>query len=102
MAKAYWITAHMTIKDPDKLMAYAKQARPVIEAHGDRFLTRSGRVVMMEGFEQPRVIVTEFQSLEEAVACYNSDGYQAAKAKLGGGVERDICIVEGLELGLRP
>jgi len=102
LAKAYWIAAHMTIEDPDKLMAYAKQTRPVIEAHGGRFLGRGGRVVTMEGFEQPRVIVTEFQSLEEAVACYNSDGYQAAKAKLGGGVERDICIVEGLELGLRP
>ena len=97
MPKAYWIAAHMDIKDMDKLTAYAELARPVIEAHGGRFLARGGRVETMEGFEQPRVIVTEFPSLEEAVACYNSDGYQAAKAKLDGGVERDICIVEGLE-----
>ena len=51
----------------------------------------------MEGYEQQRVVVTEFPSLEEAVACYNSDAYQAAKAKIDGGVTRDICIVEGLE-----
>ena len=67
-----------------------------------RFLARGGWVVTIAGVEQPRVIVTEFQSLEEAVECCNSAGYQTAKAKLGGGVERDICIVEGLELGLRP
>ena len=97
MPKAYWIAAHMDIKDKDKLMAYAQQARPVIEAHGGRFLARGGRVETMEGYEQQRVVVTEFESLEAAVACYNSDGYQAAKAKLDGGVERDICIVEGLE-----
>ncbi|MAF94489.1 MAG: hypothetical protein CMM60_01845 [Rhodospirillaceae bacterium] len=97
MAKAYWIAAHMDIKDMDKLMAYAERAGPVIEAHGGRFLARGGRVETMEGYEQQRVVVTEFPSLEEAVECYNSDVYQAAKAKLDGGVERDICIVEGLE-----
>ncbi len=47
MPKAYWIAAHMDIKDMYKLMASAEQAGPVIEAPG--------------------------------------------------GVERDICIVEGLE-----
>ena len=97
MPKAYWIAAHMDIKDMDKRMAYAEQAGPVIEAHGGRFLARGGRVETMEGYEQPRVIVTEFESLDAAVACYKSDDYQAAKAKLDGGVERDICIVEGLE-----
>ena len=97
MPKAYWIAARMVIKDKDKLMAYAEQARPVIEAHGGKFLARGGRVETMEGYQQQRVVVTEFPSLEEAVACYNSDGYQAAKAKLDGGVDRDICIVEGLE-----
>lgn len=97
MPKAYWIAAHMNIKDMDKLMAYAEQAGPVIEAHGGRFLARAGRVETMEGYEQQRVVVTEFESLEAAVKCYNSDDYQAAKAKLDGGVERDICIIEGLE-----
>lgn len=51
----------------------------------------------MEGYEQQRVVVTEFQSLEAAVECYNSDAYQEAHAKIDGGVTRDICIVEGVE-----
>ncbi|NQU62372.1 MAG: DUF1330 domain-containing protein [Rhodospirillales bacterium] len=97
MPKGYWIAAHMDITDTDKLMAYAEAARPAIEAHGGKFLARGGRVETMEGYTQQRVVVTEFESLEAAVACYNSDAYQAAKAKIDGGVTRDICIVEGLE-----
>ncbi len=97
MPKAYWIAAHMDINDIDKVMAYAKDAGPAIEAHGGKFLARGGRVETMEGYEQQRVVVTEFPSLEDAVACYNSDDYQAAKAKIDGGVTRDICIVEGVE-----
>jgi len=97
MPKAYWIAAHMDINDMEKVKAYAAAAGPAIEAHGGKFLARGGRVETMEGYEQQRVVVTEFPSLEEAVACYHSDGYQAAKVKIDGGVTRDICIVEGLE-----
>ena len=97
MPKAYWIAAHMDINDTEKLTAYAEQAGPAIEAHGGKFLARGGRVVTMEGYDQQRVVVTEFESLDAAVACYNSDDYQAAKAKIDGGVTRDICIVEGVE-----
>ena len=51
MPKAYWIGAHMTIRDQSKLMAYAELAGPVIEAHGGCFLARGGRVASLEGFE---------------------------------------------------
>ena len=97
MPKAYWVGAHMTIKDPEKMKAYAEAAGPAIAAHGGRFLARGGRVASLEGFEQTRAVVTEFPSFEAAVECYNSDAYQAARAKLDGGVDRDIFVVEGLE-----
>jgi len=97
MPKAFWIGAHMTIKDPEKLKAYAELAGPAIAAHGGKFLARGGEVVSLEGFQQSRVVVTEFPSLQAAVDCYNSDAYQSAHAKLDGGVERDICVVEALD-----
>jgi len=97
MPKAYWIANRMTIKDTEKLKAYAELAGPAIAAHGGKFLARGGEVVSLEGFQQSRVVVTEFPSLEAALGCYNSDAYQAAHAKLDGGVDRDICVVEALE-----
>ena len=97
MPKAYWIASHMTIKDTEKLAAYAELAGLAIAAHGGVFLARGGRTVTLEGFQQSRVVVTEFPSIEAAEQCYNSEAYQAALQKLDGGVDRDICVVEALE-----
>jgi len=97
MPKAYRIGSHMTIKDTEKMQAYAELAGPAIAKHGGQFLARGGATATMEGPEQTRVVVTEFPSLQAAVDCYNSDDYQAAHAKLDGGVDRSIYIVEALE-----
>jgi uncharacterized protein (DUF1330 family) len=44
-----------------------------------------------------RVVVMEFESLEKAVAAYNSAAYQAALKALGSAAERDFRIVEGVD-----
>ncbi|MEK9754201.1 MAG: DUF1330 domain-containing protein [Rhodospirillaceae bacterium] len=97
MPKAYWIGSHMTVKDADKMKAYAEAAGPAIAAHGGKFLARGVRTASLEGPEQTRVVVTEFPNFEAAVGCYNSDAYQAALAKLDGGVDRSIYVVEAPE-----
>ncbi|MDP6030094.1 MAG: DUF1330 domain-containing protein [Arenicellales bacterium] len=101
MPKAYWVGAHMTIRDLDKLKAYAKLAAQASTEHGGRVLARggagAGKVMSLEGFDQSRVAVTEFPSMKAAVDCFHSQTYQTAMAKLDDGVERDIFIVEGLE-----
>ena len=43
-----------------------------------------------------RVAVIEFDSVEQAIAVYESPGYQAALKALGDGAERDLRIVGGL------
>jgi hypothetical protein len=40
MAKAYWITAYRSVRDPQALAAYAKLALPALQAAGGRFLVR--------------------------------------------------------------
>ena len=97
MPKAYWIANHMTIKDADKMAAYAVLAGPAIAAHGGKFLARGGKTVSLEGFQQSRVVVTEFPSIQAAEDCYHSEAYKTALAALDGGVDRDICVVEALE-----
>ena len=97
MPKAYWIGAYDSIDDPDKLKAYAEAAGPVLAEHGGKILARGGRSVSFEGNEKARVVVVEFPSLEAAEACYNSDGYRAAHAKLEDGGVRDLYVVEGVE-----
>jgi uncharacterized protein (DUF1330 family) len=92
---AYWI-AHVTVTDAEAYGRYARLATAVIEAHGGRFLARSGRYVQLEGRDRARNVLAEFPSLAAAEACYRSPEYQAAFAHAKGASERDLVIVEGL------
>jgi uncharacterized protein (DUF1330 family) len=97
MPKAYWVTTYRSISDPDKLAAYAKLAPPAIALFGGRYLARATAAAAFEAGLRERIVISEFPSVEKAIAAYNSDGYQQALAALGNGAERDIRIVEGVE-----
>ncbi len=92
---AYWI-AHVKVTDPEAYGRYAQMATGPIEAHGGRFLARSGRYVQLEGNDRARNVLAEFPSLEAAEACYRSPEYQAALEHAKGAAERDLVIVEGV------
>ncbi|MCD6042665.1 MAG: hypothetical protein K0R40_2268 [Burkholderiales bacterium] len=96
MAKAYWVVCYRAIKDPEKLAAYAKIAAPAIQAAGGRFLVRGTPAKTYEGGLNQRTVVTEWESLEKAIAGHDSPGYQEALRVLGDAVERDLRIVEGV------
>jgi uncharacterized protein (DUF1330 family) len=97
MAKAYWITTYRSIAKPDALAAYAKLAAPALSAAGGRFLCRGMPAKTMEQGLAQRTVLIEFDSVDLAVAAYNSPGYKEALKALGqGAAERDIRIVEGL------
>jgi uncharacterized protein (DUF1330 family) len=95
MAKAYWITCYRSIKNPDKLAAYAKLAGPSIQAAGGRFLVRGAPAKTFEAGLNQRTVITEWDSVQHAVAAHDSPGYQEALRVLGDAAERDVRIVEG-------
>jgi len=96
MAKAYWITFYRKIIDADKFAAYAALARPALEAGGGRFLARAPASKAFEDGLLERVVLIEFDSVEQALAAHDSPAYQAALAALDGGVVRDLRIVPGI------
>ena len=49
-----------------------------------------------EGGTAERTVIIEFDSVEKAIAAYESEAYKAARKKLEGAVEREIRIVEGI------
>jgi uncharacterized protein (DUF1330 family) len=97
MAKAYWVTAYRSISDPEKLAAYAKLAPPAIAPFGGRYLARGSAAAAYEAGLKERIVISQFPSVEQAIAAYGSPAYQAALKALGDGAIRDIRIVEGLE-----
>ena len=94
--KAYWI-AHVDITDPDQYSQYTQRAPKAFAEYGGRILARGGRSEAMEGgTARQRNVVIEFDSYEQAVACYESREYQEAKGHREGAGQAQIIIVEGL------
>ena len=97
MPKAYWITTYREIKDPAKLAAYAKLAPLALAPFGVRYLCRGNPNATYEARLKERLVVSEFPSLDNAIAGHDSPGYQEALRALGDGAVRDIRIIEGLD-----
>ena len=96
MAKAYLISIYSEIHDPEKLKAYAVDALPAMQANGAQPLARGTNIEGMEGQIPHRAVVLEFKSMEAARKAYESEEYKAALAKLEGGVDRQLFLIEGL------
>ena len=93
--KAYWI-ARVTVNNPDQYRLYAEAAPLAFGKYNARIMARGGRCQQLEGEGRPRNVVIEFDSFEDALACYNSPEYQEARAKRQGAGEAEIVIVEGV------
>ena len=94
MAKGYWIAFYRSVSNPAALAEYAKLATPAIQAGGGRFMARGTPYRKYEAGQDQRTVVIEFDSVQSAVATYESPAYQAALKVLAGAAERDIRILE--------
>jgi uncharacterized protein (DUF1330 family) len=95
MAKALWVATYRSVSNPERLGEYAKLALPAIVAGGGRFLARGIPVATKEEGLSQRTVVVEFDSVEQALAAYDSPAYKEALEVLGpDSVERDIRIME--------
>jgi len=96
MAKAYWIAFYRSIKKPEQMAAYAKLAGPAIQAAGGKFLVRGNPAKVYEAGLNQRVVMIEFDSLQQATAAHDGAAYQEALKVLGDAADREIRIVEGV------
>ena len=96
MAKGYWIAAYRTIRDPEALANYSKVAGPLIQSLGGRILARGNPTKTYEAGVNERFVLIEFDTVEKAIAAYESPEYQATLAILKDSAERDLRIMESL------
>ncbi|MNP67242.1 hypothetical protein D3C76_1630480 [compost metagenome] len=95
--KAYWI-AHVDVTDLEQYQHYTQRAPAAFKAYGGRFLARGGRSEALEGRPTPqRSVVIEFESYEQALACYRSAEYQQACSHRQGVAKAEVIIVEGVD-----
>ena len=96
MPKGYWVAFYRSVSDQTALANYAKQAGPVIQSHGGRFIARGNPARAYEAAVNLRVAVIEFDSVQAAIDAFESADYQATAQLLQGAAERDIRILEGV------
>jgi len=98
MPKTYWI-ARVDVNpgsDPETYKKYVETAKPAFERHGAKFLARGGKTEVLEGKARTRNVLIEFPSMEEALACYKSPEYQAARKFRQSVSEGEFVLVEGV------
>jgi uncharacterized protein (DUF1330 family) len=72
-----YIVSRVDITDPELMAGYMKAAPATVEAHGGRYIVRTGDIEVIEGKTRcDRVVVLEFPTREQALAWYNSDDYR--------------------------
>jgi len=96
MAKGYWI-GNGDITDPETYKKYIEANAEPFAEYGARFLVRGGDGEVVEGTFKSRTVVIEFDSFEQAVACYHSDAYQKAQAIRQDAADMNLLIVAGYD-----
>jgi uncharacterized protein (DUF1330 family) len=96
MAKGYWVSAYRKIVKPEQVLEYSKLAVVAIQEGGGRSLARNTAAMTQGDGIKERTVLVEFDSLDQAVAAFNSAKYQEALKVLGDACERDFRIVEGV------
>ena len=61
---------------------YIRQVKPIVEAHGGRYLVRTEHISHLSGERTPqRAIVIRFETREQLDGCFSSPEYQAIMSK---------------------
>ncbi len=94
-----YMVGRVDVTDGEKWMEYAKAAAPTVAAHGGKYIARGGAIEGLENFEDDgkRIVILEFPNMDAARTWYNSEEYQAAKAKREGAGYARFTMVEGYE-----
>lgn len=98
---AAYVIVEISTRDPELMARYREIARPIVEAHGGRYIARGGATRTLEGGWAPeRIVILEFPDLERAVAWWECDEYAEAKAMRQRAGETRMLVVEGMPAGV--
>jgi uncharacterized protein (DUF1330 family) len=97
MGKGYWL-ARLDISDRETFAEYRRRNAAPIARFGGRFTVKGGKAETMLGPARGENVVIEFDSYDQALACFRSDDYQAAAQYLKRACSViEFVIVEGSE-----
>ena len=96
MPKGYWIP-HIDVKNPEGYKGYMAATPDAHRKYAGVALVRGGASQVLEGKARSRNVLRQFNSYDDALACYRSPEYQRAKPLRVPNAESDFVIVEGYD-----
>ena len=96
MTRAY-VIAQATVSNPEQYEGYKALAGAAVAKYGGKYIVRGGATHLLEGdWAPPRLVILEFESVEQAKRFYDSPEYQAARQQRQGAAQMNMLVVEGL------
>jgi len=94
---AAYVIATLEITDPQGFEEYRNMVPPTIEQYGGKYIVRGGKMEKLEGdWEPKRLVIIEFDNLEQAKQWWACEEYRDAKALRQRTAKTDLIIVEGM------
>ncbi len=92
-----YVIADIEVREPAGYAVYRKMAQEALTRHGGRFLVRGGHHEIFEGDWVPsRLVVLEFDSVEQAKKWWESEEYRPAKQLRQRTAKSSMLVVEGV------
>ena len=96
MSKAY-VIAQASVCNPEQYEGYKALAGAAVAQYGGKYIVRGGATHLLEGdWAPPRLVILEFESVEQAKRFYDSPEYRAAREQRRGAAKMNMLVVEGL------
>lgn len=94
---AAYVIVEVAVNDPLTYEDYKRQTPESVIKYGGRFVVRGGRAETLEGDWVPkRIVVVEFESLEQAKKWWASPEYAPVKAIRQRTADTRMIVVEGV------
>jgi uncharacterized protein (DUF1330 family) len=92
-----YVIVDVEVRNPEQYSKYKSLVEPTIEAYGGRYLARGGHTEILEGEWSPnRIVVLEFESVEQAKAWWSSEEYRVPKEIRQRNSTTQMIVTEGL------
>jgi len=91
-----YLIADVQVTDQAGFQKYSSQVPATLNPFGGHYIVRGGKTIPLEGEAPSRVVVTEFPSIENAQAWYNSAAYSAIRPIRQNATKSRLFLVEGV------